>query len=337
MEVSRVNPNDDPALAEWAAVLRASDKELWPDLQGYTLTDIRAFARCRGTSRRFDLLAAREAGGPILGVAMMDLPLRDNLHSTEITVAVHPDRRRRGVGTALVERMSEWAAADGRRVLNAIVDVPVARAADHASVHFAPRVGFEATLAGNTRHLDVPVDKVRLNELHEIVAGARDATTYRAFSFVTPWPAEMLDDHCELLRRMSTDEPAGDGDKEQEVWDEERLHEDRELLAARNVWKLTAVAQHIPSGRLVALTELLLTQETPDQAWQLITIVHPEHRGHRLGLAVKLANLELLTEHAPSVRLINTGNAATNAPMIAVNEMLDFAVAGAGMFWQKRL
>ncbi len=76
MEVRRVDPSDDEELEEWAAVLRASDKDLWAELTGFTLPDIRAFARYRGTSKRFELLAAREPGGPILGVGMMELPMR---------------------------------------------------------------------------------------------------------------------------------------------------------------------------------------------------------------------------------------------------------------------
>ena len=67
----------------------------------------------------------------------------------------------------------------------------------------------------------------------------------------------------------------------------------------------------------------------------MATLVHPEHRGHRLGLAVKLANLEALAHEAPLVRRIVTGNARVNAPMIAVNDLMGFEVAGAGYFWQK--
>jgi GNAT superfamily N-acetyltransferase len=69
----------------------------------------------------------------------------------------------------------------------------------------------------------------------------------------------------------------------------------------------------------------------------MLTVVHPEHRGHRLGLAVKLANVDVLARQAPDVRVIVTGNAAVNAPMIAVNDMLGFEVAGEGHFWQKHL
>ena len=108
MEVRLVDPDDDNELQGWTAVLQASDTDLWPDLIGFTWPDIRAFARHRGRSRRYDLLAARaEPSGPILGVAMMELPLRDNVRSAEVTVAVHPAQRRRGVGTALVEAMAD--------------------------------------------------------------------------------------------------------------------------------------------------------------------------------------------------------------------------------------
>lgn len=337
MEVRHIDPNDDDALAEWTSVLQASDRDLWPDVAGYGLEDICAFARFKGNSRRWELLAGGEPGGPMLGVGMLEFSTRENLHATEITLAVHPAHRRRGMGTAIVEGMAEVARADGRRTLNTIVDVPLAKAAGHASRHFAPRVGFESTLSGNTRHLRVPLDAGRADGLRAVVAGAPDAVAYRVLTFDRPWRDEYVDDVCTLLRVMSTDEPAGDAEREEDVWDEERLRESDELLAARGARKLAAVAQHVESGRLVAMTEILVPDDAPQQAHQMITVVHPDHRGHRLGLAIKLANLDVLAEQAPKVEFIVTGNASVNAPMIAVNDMMGYEVAGEGMFWQKHL
>jgi GNAT superfamily N-acetyltransferase len=234
--------------------------------------------------------------------------------------------------------MARHAAADGRHTLNSIVDVPVALAGAHPSAPFARAVGFTATMPGNSRYLHLPLDAAKADALHGVVANAPDAEAYRTLTFAAPWPEEFLDDQCELQRRMSTDEPAGDDEHEEEVWDERRLRDDDELHAARGVWELAAVAQHIGSGRLVAFSELLLSpDDAPTEAWQMATLVHPDHRGHRLGLAVKLANVEALASHAPAVRRIVTGNAAENAPMIAVNDMMGFEVVGAGQFWQKRV
>jgi GNAT superfamily N-acetyltransferase len=337
VEVRPVDPSNDNELAEWTAVLRASDKDLWPDLAGFALPDIRAFARHVGRSKRFDVLAAREPGGPILGVGMMELPLRDNLRSADITVAVHPAHRRRGVGTAMIEGMAEHARADDRVVLNSIVDVPLHGAADHPSLSFAPKLGFEAMLAGNTRHLSVPMAGARADELRAEVARARHADAYRVLTFEAPWPAQYLQDQCTLFQCMSTDDPHGDEGHEVEIWDAERVRENDALHAARGARFLIAVAQHTASGRLVACTELSIAAEASFQAWQMLTVVHPEHRGHRLGLAVKLANLDALARHAPHVRVVVTGNAVVNAPMIAVNDMMGFEVAGEGIFWQKHL
>ncbi len=61
MEVRRIEPDDEEGLAESADVLRASDKDMWPDLEGFTRRDIRAYAQFRGATRRFELLAAAGA------------------------------------------------------------------------------------------------------------------------------------------------------------------------------------------------------------------------------------------------------------------------------------
>lgn len=337
MEVRPVDPADEKELEEWTAVLRASDEDFWPDLTGFTLSDIRAFAQHRSRSKRFDLLAARESDGPILGVGMMELPLRDNLASAEVTVAVHPAQRRRGVGTAIVDAMAERGRAGGRSVLNSIVDAPIDRVADDASLWFGPKVGFEVMLSGNIRHLAVPLEAGHLEELRAEVERARDASAYCIRTFEAPWPARYVEDQCALFRSMSTDEPHGDEGHEEEVWDADRVRENDALRVARGARYLIAVAEHRATGRLVACTELLLAADAPGQAWQMLTVVRPAHRGHRLGLAVKIANAAALARLAPEVRLIITGNAAVNAPMIAVNEMMGFEIASEGNFWQKRL
>ena len=83
----------------------------------------------------------------------------------------------------------------------------------------------------------------------------------------------------------------------------------------------------------MACTELAIGAEAPGQAWQMLTVVHPDHRGHRLGLAIKLANLDALARQAPERPVSSSpGMPSVNAPMIAVNDMMGFEVAGGGQF-----
>ena len=67
------------------------------------------------------------------------------------------------------------------------------------------------------------------------------------------------------------------------------------------------------------------------------TLVDPAHRGHRLGLAVKCAQLQALCDGFPDKDFIATTNAETNAHMVAINEALGFEVTQVYGDFQKRL
>jgi len=75
----------------------------------------------------------------------------------------------------------------------------------------------------------------------------------------------------------------------------------------------------------------------PARAYQGDTIVLSEHRGHRLGIVVKLACLRLLSGQVPQARVITTWNAEENVAMIRVNDALGARVNGTSTAWQKRL
>ena len=252
-----------------------------------------------------------------------------------LDVRVDRAHRRRGVGTAIVAEVERRAAAAGRPVLNGLFEVPTAMLASDGAGGFARRLGFVATQTGNRRHLTLPLDAERRALLADDVAQA--AVGYRTHTFMAPWPKEYLADQCELGRRMSTDAPSGDERHEEEVWDAARVEEMDRQLSTAGMRKLVAVAEHVESGRLVAFSEVALPRDHPHEGWQWATLVLREHRGHRLGLAVKLANLDALPSTLPEVTLISTSNARGNTPMIAVNDLLGFVVVATGTFWQKEL
>lgn len=66
-------------------------------------------------------------------------------------------------------------------------------------------------------------------------------------------------------------------------------------------------------------------------------MISASHRGHRLGLLIKIANLRAIMAASPTTGEIVTWNAADNAPMIAVNASLGFAVGAGGDTWEKTL
>ena len=87
------------------------------------------------------------------------------------------------------------------------------------------------------------------------------------------------------------------------------------------------------TGTVVAYTDLVLPPEPNVDVWQWGTLVHREHRGHRLGTAVKVRNLQQLAATGAGRVRVLTCNAETNHHMVDINVRLGFeAVEVAPMF-----
>jgi GNAT superfamily N-acetyltransferase len=336
VRVRAIDPDDRGVFDAWYAVMRASDEERWGDpLGGLSRRELHAAVSTGDGATEYQCLAALDASGQTVGIGLCEIPRRDNQHGASIDIRVDPAHRRRGIGTAILADAEQRLVAAGRSILTSLIETPSAQVGHETSTPFARAAGFVVTQTGHRRDLALPLS----DDCRERLGGEVDraAGDYRLHTFTAPWPHEFLADQLELFRRMSTDAPSGDELHEEEVWDAARVEEGDHLLSAQGMTKVVTAAEHRASGRLVAFSELALPEDHPAEAWQYSTLVLREHRGHRLGLAVKLANLEYLAATFPGVTLVVTGNAQENAPMIAVNEMLGFEVAATGMFWHKRI
>ncbi len=97
------------------------------------------------------------------------------------------------------------------------------------------------------------------------------------------------------------------------------------------------VAAVAPDGTLAGYSNVTLAEAHPNLGWIGITLVMPEHRGHRLGLLIKAALHQAVTEHSPGTPAICTFNAEENRYMLNVNESLGFVPIGYQGVWQKTL
>jgi hypothetical protein len=136
---------------------------------------------------------------------------------------------------------------------------------------------------------------------------------------------------------MSTDVPLAALDLEEDPWDAARIRDDERTYADSGRGYVVCAAEHVPTGRLVAYTEITYPLAAPEIAYQDDTLVLREHRGHRLGMLVKTANLRELDRLRPATRRIHTWNAEENAHMLAINVALGFRPSGVLALWQRRL
>ena len=323
---------DDAAFAQWYDVWAAAEVLDRPDdaprpMQEHVVLG-RELVR-PGGSRDGSHRAALQ-GDDVVGALRLILPLHDNTTVAFVDVAVHPQHRRRGIGSALLAEGRRVAADAGRTELISEVDEPVPDTAGRA---FALRNGWTCDLLETRRDLVLPPDEAQLSAVE---ADARQASAdYELVTWRGPVPDDLLDDRALLEQRMSTDAPHGDLPVEEERWNGERVREIEAMNAARGRTVLCAGA--VRDGRLVAFTELHVSADRPEQARQGSTLVLREHRGHRLGALVKAATLRELGRAFPATRWITTYNAEDNAPMVAVNGALGFEPAGHLSMWSLRV
>ncbi|MGW3614668.1 GNAT family N-acetyltransferase, partial [Micromonospora sp. NPDC005163] len=201
---------------------------------------------------------------------------------------------------------------------------------------FAAAAGAEPALAEVRRRLEVDtidraVLRAALAEAHTLAEG------YQSVCWQGATPQEYVADVAYLDGRLLMDAPMGDVQWEPERVDAERVRGTDRALEARGRRRYHLGVRHEASGRLVAWTLLDVGASADWHAFQQITIVDPDHRGHRLGLLAKIENLHHLLTHEPAVRVIDTFNAASNSYMVAINERLGFRPVDSWNNWQLTL
>src|SRR5690606_37915349 len=97
---------------------------------------------------------------------------------------------------------------------------------------------------------------------------------------------------------------------------------------------LTTVVESVAEGHLAGFTQLSVPPTASVPIEQRDTLVLREHRGHALGMLLKLENLALLARTDPGHPSITTWNADENRHMLAVNEALGFVPMGYEGAWR---
>jgi GNAT superfamily N-acetyltransferase len=323
MRIRRLDPADPDALEAWHATYQAAQLVGLDHPSPFALEEIRAQLLDDGPGEELEAFGAYVGGQPVV-TGLIELPQMDNQHLAYVEVETHPDHRRLGYGSTMLEHLTGVALAHGRTTLVAEASWRYEGAADGAgepNAEFLIRNGFRFSLGDVKRALDLPVDEALLDELAWSAAPHHAAYTLR--DFCGPVPDDIIDEFGVLAGSLATEAPMGGIQFEPEVLDAARIRSDEKTFEASGRTKYTTVAI-AEDGAVVAYTELVQTSYGPGNVYQWGTLVRPEHRGHRLGLAVKVHNLRRFQQDRPGRRTLFTFNAEVNTHMIAVNEALGF-------------
>lgn len=341
-----------PLLALTDTVNRVLSHEWQTHDYDRTPQEILGSLRDQAYVRKPRYLVTDDDDGTPLAYLALNLPLQENTHMAHVEIGVLPDFRGRGIGAALHEEALRVAKDEGRRTLTGSTDqleepadgpgtlVPSTGTgrveADAAPVRFLVSRGWQLEQVARRSVLPVPVDADVLAR-HRAHAQAAAGDDYRVVHWGSSAPDEWVDEYAKLNTRMSTDVPLGGLEFEEDVWDAKRIRTTEAQFVDRGIELVVAAAEHVPTHTLAAYTVLMLPPENEEFVHQEDTLVIKEHRGRRLGLLVKAANLQRLAEVRPGARRVATWNAEENSYMLRINIDLGFAPAGGSGEWQLRL
>jgi GNAT superfamily N-acetyltransferase len=257
----------------------------------------------------------------LVGSASLWFPLLDNLTKCWGSIGVDPGHRRRGIGSALVAQIVTRMTQEGRTTMVTESAYPFDRRDDHPYRQFAEANGFTVAIDEILRILPLPVDPALLDSL--AAEASANHAAYRIEAFADGLPHNLLASYCALSNQLAVDAPTGNVDYEADsmtpqVW-LERLAQEKQTGRTR----LTTVATD-RVGDVVAFTDLVLPRTPPSDVWQWGTLVDRAHRGHRLGMAIKVRNLQQLAATDPARTRVLTSNAETNRYMVDINVKLGF-------------
>jgi GNAT superfamily N-acetyltransferase len=331
MDFAEIDVHDDDLVRRFWEAGKEADEDGRPYATFWPLRSAMVAFRSAHNSMEQHPLAALE-DGQVLGSNQVILPVLDNTHVAFMEILVRPAARRRGVGGALLDAGLELARAKSRSTVISEVNTPLGGRSEGRE--FLERRGFTTGIVERHRVLDLPLDQDRLDAL--ATSAAPHHADYRLETVGDVVPAQYLDGYCALQSAFNDEAPTGDLDVEPEAWDADRVRQTEARLReqGRHICSTVAFA---PDGSMVALTDMSTSDSQPSIGLQGGTLVLPKHRGHRLGLASKVANLRHFQADFPAVRAVHSWNAEENGPMVAINDTLGFRAVERLVEMQRRL
>lgn len=329
-EIRELDRTDEAQMHAWWTcghdAMSTRPVDLWPDWE------ISRHALPQHDPDRETHFLGVHDGAEMVGSGLVVLPTTDNTHLGAVQVFVPPAHRGRGTGSALLEHGEAVIAAAGRKTILADARAPLDDDGDDG--RWAVARGYAIANVDGIKVVDLAATADRWPELEAHAAERRG--DYRLVSWTDPTPEEHLASLAVAMSKFVDEIPLGDLDLESEEWTPERIRRTEARRQAQRRQELTVVAL-TPSGEVAGYTNLVVAPHAPRVAGIEDTLVLAEHRGHRLGLGMKVLLHQRLRELHPGAELIATGNATTNRWMNEVNEQLGYRVVDRMLELQKVL
>ena len=310
-----------------ARLFQAMSAEVVPEEPLRPLPAILARLRSKPQHQWSARVRARDASGNVVGFVGGGRSLNEpeNAHIMWSEIQVHPQHRRKGLGTALFREFVR--ACEGQHP--ELVFMGMTNDRVPAGSAFLDAAGGKPGLPMKTNQLDIgSVDRAKIAEWATL-----DPAGYRLERIDGAVPDRLMQAYIDSSNGMN-DAPKGELKMADWKLTEEQVRDRENWFKQVGIewWLLLAV--HEATGQGAGFTDVTYDPKQPWVIWQQGTAVVDPHRGHRLGLWMKAAMLDRILRERPAAKLIRTGNANTNAQMLGINTQLGFKVAWQSTIYQ---
>ncbi len=316
----------DAELRMLHAVEAPVEAERRPDREPQPVESYIAFARKLPSTFDDHTWVAQDADGtPVASAACWSSAAGDP-RIMECDVYVRRDRRRERLGSKLLEQICDTTLEEGRTILvgSTFDAVPAGEA-------FARSVGARVARVNRTSELRLAgVDWAMVEEWIKRAAGTRWATRSISSTGRTPRRGVVTEraSTTSCRRRRGTNSTSATSPSPSTTsrsWTPRSWRPDGSGGRSSSVTGTDAAS----AGRRSPSSP-----GSPRPCSQQNTGIDPEHRGLGLAKWCKAAMLQRIRLERAAVKRVRTGNAFSNAPMLAINDALGFEVISMRTEWQ---
>jgi GNAT superfamily N-acetyltransferase len=222
----------------------------------------------------------------------------------------------KGIGRRMLKEVYEFAVSKKKSILVTSSDNDNGKA-------FLKRIGAQMALSSVDNRLNL--EEVDWKMVEKWEKDGRERNPDVKIDCYLTIPDTIIEEFCNIYTEVTNQQPLGELDVGAIIFTPESYRNLEKMFAdLKRTW-ITLVTTE-PTGKISGLTEIRYNPNREIFISQLMTGVKQEYRGRGLGKWLKAKMMLKIRDEFPQVKIITTGNANSNAPMLSINDRLGFKV-----------